>query len=125
MSVTAHPGRCAQLKLLRPASSSETSFSPVMVPTSVQTVLWHWLGGVGGGEAVGVRALRHCHPVEVGGSAFPGYRFPSDVILLAVRMVSALRLSHRDIEELLAGRGIEVDPNQPLRGGRPVGLFKS
>jgi hypothetical protein len=30
-------------------------------------------------------------------------------------MVSALRLSHRDVEELLAGRGIEVDCVTPYR----------
>ena len=85
MSVTAHPGAVRSAQTAASASSSETSFCPAMVPTSVQTVLLHRLGGVGGGEAVGVRPRRHCHPVEIGGSALAGYRFPSDVILLAVR----------------------------------------
>lgn len=45
----------------------------------------------------------------VGASAFVGYRFPSDVILLVVRWYLRLGLSYRDFEELLAERGIEVD----------------
>jgi IS6 family transposase len=42
-------------------------------------------------------------------SAFAGYRFPPEVITLAVRWYLRFGLSYRDIEELLAGRGIEVD----------------
>jgi transposase-like protein len=38
-------------------------------------------------------------------SAFAGFRFPADVILVAVRWY----LSYRDVEELLLERGIEVD----------------
>ena len=56
-----------------------------------------------------MRARRHCHPVEVGRSAFAGYRFPPEVILLAVRWYLRFGLSYRDVEELLAERGIEVD----------------
>jgi transposase, IS6 family len=56
-----------------------------------------------------MRARCQCHPVEVGRSAFAGYRFPSDVILLAVRWYLRYGLSYRDLEELLAERGIEVD----------------
>ena len=56
-----------------------------------------------------MRARCHCHPVEVGRSAFAGYRFPADVILLAVRWYLRFGLSYRDLEELLAERGIEVD----------------
>ena len=41
--------------------------------------------------------------------AFAGYRFPPDVILLAVRWYLRFGLSYRDLEELLAERGIEVD----------------
>jgi transposase-like protein len=47
--------------------------------------------------------------VKVGRSALAGYRFPSEVILLAVRWYLRFGLSHRDLEELLAERGIEVD----------------
>jgi transposase-like protein len=42
-------------------------------------------------------------------SAFAGYRFPPDVILLAVRWYLRYRLSYRDVAELLAERGIDVD----------------
>jgi transposase, IS6 family len=52
---------------------------------------------------------RRCYPVEVGRSAFAGYRFPSDVIVLAVRWYLRFGLSYRDLEERLAERGIEVD----------------
>ncbi len=42
-------------------------------------------------------------------SAFAGYRFPPEVILLAVRWYLRYGLSYRDVEELLAERRIEVD----------------
>src|SRR5215211_6722515 len=42
-------------------------------------------------------------------SAFAGFRFPSDVIVLAVRWYLRFGLSYRDLEELLAERGIEDD----------------
>jgi transposase-like protein len=42
-------------------------------------------------------------------SAFVGFRFPSDVIVVAVRWYLRLGLSYRDVEELLAERGVEVD----------------
>jgi transposase-like protein len=42
-------------------------------------------------------------------SAFAGYRFPAEVILLAVRWYLWFGLSYRDLEEILAERGIEVD----------------
>jgi IS6 family transposase len=42
-------------------------------------------------------------------SAFAGFRFPPDVILLAVRWYLRYGLSYRDVEEFLAERGIEVD----------------
>ena len=42
-------------------------------------------------------------------SAFAGYRFPPEVITLAVRWYLLFGLSYRDVEELLAERGIEVD----------------
>ena len=41
--------------------------------------------------------------------SFVGYQFPPDVILLAVRWYLRYGLSYRDVEELLAERGIEVD----------------
>ena len=56
-----------------------------------------------------MRRSRPCPPVDVGGSAFSGYRFPPEVIVLAVRWYLRYGLSYRDLEELLAERGVEVD----------------
>ncbi len=42
-------------------------------------------------------------------SAFAGFRFPSDVMVLAVRWYLRFGLSYRDVEELLTERGVEVD----------------
>ena len=42
-------------------------------------------------------------------SAPAGYRFPREVIAVAVRWYLRCGLSYRDVEELLAQRGIEVD----------------
>jgi transposase, IS6 family len=42
-------------------------------------------------------------------SAFAGFRFPPDVIVLAVRWYLHFGLSYHDVEELLAERGVEVD----------------
>jgi transposase-like protein len=42
-------------------------------------------------------------------SDFAGFRFPSDVIVLAVRRYVRFGLSYRDVEELLTERGVEVD----------------
>ena len=48
-------------------------------------------------------------------SAFAGFRFPPEVILLAVRWYLRYGLSYRDLEELLTERGIEVDHVTLLR----------
>jgi IS6 family transposase len=42
-------------------------------------------------------------------SAPAGYRFPQEVIAVAVRWYLRYGLSYRDVEELLPERGIEVD----------------
>jgi hypothetical protein len=44
---------------------------------------------------------------RVESASFAGYRFPPEVILLAVRWYLRYGLSYRDVEELLAERGIE------------------
>jgi hypothetical protein len=44
-----------------------------------------------------------------GSSAPAGYRFPREVIAVAVRWYLRYGLSYRDVEELLAERDIEVD----------------
>jgi transposase-like protein len=55
--------------------------------------------------------MRTCRPrsAPVPRSAFAGFRFPHDVIVLAVRWYLRFGLSYRDVEELLAERGVEVD----------------
>jgi transposase-like protein len=42
-------------------------------------------------------------------TAFAGFRFPPDVIVVAVRWYLRFGLSYRDVEELLTERGVEVD----------------
>jgi transposase, IS6 family len=42
-------------------------------------------------------------------SAFAGFRFPPNVIVLAVRWYLRFGLSYRDVEELLTERGVAVD----------------
>jgi len=54
------------------------------------------------------RSRRPSPPVQAH-SAFAGFRFPPDVILLAVRWYLRCALSYRDLEVLLAERGIDVD----------------
>jgi len=44
-------------------------------------------------------------------SVFSGYRFPDEVIALAVRWYLRFRLSYADVAEWLAERGITVDPS--------------
>jgi transposase-like protein len=56
-----------------------------------------------------VRLTRRTDLQFLGGSAFAGFRFPLDVIVLAVRWYLRFGLSYRDVEELLAERAIEVD----------------
>src|SRR5215211_9494674 len=45
------------------------------------------------------------------GSAFSGYRFPDELIALAVRWYLRFRLSYTEVAEWLAERGIAVDPS--------------
>jgi len=52
---------------------------------------------------------RRTRPAPLPRSAFAGFRFPCDVIVLAVRWYLRFGLSYRDVEELLAERGVEVD----------------
>ncbi|MDP9332158.1 MAG: IS6 family transposase [Actinomycetota bacterium] len=53
---------------------------------------------------------RRSRPVPaVPSSAFAGFRFPPEIIVLAVRWYLRYGLSYRDVEEFLLERGIEVD----------------
>jgi IS6 family transposase len=56
-----------------------------------------------------MRPLRYPGPCPAPRSAFTGYRFPPEVITLAVRWYLRFGLSYRDVEELLSERGIQVD----------------
>ena len=49
---------------------------------------------------------RPCLPPK---SAFAGFRFPPEVIMVAVRWYLRFNLSYRDVEELLVKRGVETD----------------
>ena len=55
-----------------------------------------------------MRRLPAARP-RVDRSAFAGFRFPPEVITVAVRWYLRYGLSYRDVEELLAERGVEVD----------------
>jgi transposase-like protein len=48
-------------------------------------------------------------PAPIVPTAFAGFCFPPDVIVLAVRWYLRFALSYRDVEELLTERGIQVD----------------
>jgi IS6 family transposase len=52
---------------------------------------------------------RRPRPAPQPRSAFAGFRFPPDIIVLGVRWHLRFGLSYRDVEELLAERGVEVD----------------
>jgi transposase-like protein len=52
-----------------------------------------------------------CRFTATTGTPFAGYRFPPDVIALAVRWYLRFRLSYADVAELLAERGVRVDPS--------------
>jgi transposase-like protein len=58
---------------------------------------------------------RRPRPAPAPASAFAGFRFPPDVIVLAVRWYLRFGLSYRNVEELLAERGLEVDHTSVYR----------
>jgi transposase, IS6 family len=70
--------------------------------------LLHWRIVVPGGERGGMMPRRSC-PARSAHSAFKGFRFPPEIIVLALRWYLRYGLSYRDVEELLGERGIEVD----------------
>src|SRR5439155_15346969 len=70
--------------------------------------LLHWLPA-SIRDTRAMRSRRHLRPRPAPRSAFAGYRFPPEVITLAVRWYLRFGLSYRDVEELLAERGVEVD----------------
>jgi transposase-like protein len=56
-----------------------------------------------------MRRARRVRSVRPPRSAFAGFRFPPEVIVLAVRWYLRFGLSYRDVAELLAERGVQVD----------------
>jgi IS6 family transposase len=56
-----------------------------------------------------VKHAARCRAWSPPPSVFAGFRFPAEVIVVAVRWYLRYGLSYRDVEELLAERGIEVD----------------
>jgi transposase, IS6 family len=61
---------------------------------------------------------RRCRRVPAPRSSFAGFRFPPDVITIAVRWYLRYGLSYRDVEELLAERGVEVDRSRLIHTPR-------
>lgn len=60
-----------------------------------------------------IHQCRGCHRrfTLLSATPFSGYRFPPDIIALAVRRYLRYRLSYADAAELLAERGVTVDPS--------------
>ena len=56
-----------------------------------------------------MKRARRARPTMPLPSGFTGFRFPPEAILLSVRWYLRYGLSYRDLEELLAERGVEVD----------------
>jgi transposase, IS6 family len=56
-----------------------------------------------------MRPRRFCPVPAIQSSAFVGFRFPLELIVLAIRWYLRYGLSYRDVEELLGERGVEVD----------------
>ena len=52
-----------------------------------------------------------CRITARSGSAFSGYRFPDDLIALAIRWYLRYRLSYAEVAEWLAERGVSVAPS--------------
>jgi transposase, IS6 family len=75
----------------------------------VLTALLHWRTSAISGEGAWMRPRSPRPAPVVPSSAFVGFRFPPEIIVLAVRWYLRYGLSYRDVEELLGERGIEVD----------------
>jgi transposase-like protein len=52
---------------------------------------------------------RRPRPAPAPRSAFADFRFPPEVIVIAVRWYLRYALSYRDVEELMVERGVQVD----------------
>ncbi len=61
------------------------------------------------GSGVSMRCRSKAALTKSKPSAFAGFRFPPEVIILSVHWYLRYGLSYRDLEELLVERGIEMD----------------
>ena len=59
---------------------------------------------------------RRCRQVPALSSSFAGFRFPPDVIMIAVRWSLRYGLSYRDVKDLLAERGVTVITSRSIGG---------
>jgi transposase-like protein len=66
-------------------------------------------GSCASGKDAHMKRHRRVTPLSPPSSAFTGFRFPPEIIVLAVRWYLRFGLSYRDLEELLAERGVAVD----------------
>jgi hypothetical protein len=71
--------------------------------------LLHWAMPVAEGDSGPMLRSGPRSVPAVPSSAFAGFRFPPEIIVFAVRWYLRYGLSYRDVEELVAERGIEVD----------------
>jgi transposase-like protein len=67
------------------------------------------LADLGQGKIAPVKASSRSRQALPPRSALAGFRFPAEVITVAVRWYLRYGLSYRDVEELLAERRVEVD----------------
>src|ERR1700694_841966 len=100
--------RLLDLQLVVPATPDAPRCAPKRTAHGIRALL-HWAMAVSEDDSGGM--LRsHGRPVTaVPSSAFTGFRFPPEIIVLAVRWYLRFGLSLRDVEDLLAEREIEVD----------------
>ena len=73
------------------------------------TALLCWRKVAPGGEGRWMMPHRSRRVPVIADSAFKGFRFPQEIIVLALRWYLRYGRSYRDVEELLGERGIEVD----------------
>jgi transposase, IS6 family len=67
-----------------------------------------------------MKRRRFIRVVDQPSSAFAGFPFPPDVILIANQWYLRYGLFYRDLEELLAERGVERRPSDPVPVGSAV-----
>jgi transposase-like protein len=99
----ADPCGCGGAHVLDGLPTSEQPLGEVAAQGTVASV-----GSALSRQTTAMRTRYPC-PAPVARSAFAGFCFPPDVIVLAVRWYLRFGLSYRDVEELLAERGVQVD----------------